>query len=280
MEKLIGVDELRALLPSINDSVSDSAVGFVKFLPNTNPQDATIAGSGTLIAFGDRRAILTADHVLDALPDKGPIGLVLPSRRGPQLHQATLDMSVERKVTIGRASYDENGPDIGLVLLAPTDVSWLSSMKTFYNLDNRRESMCTAPRPIELGGWFLSGMIDERTSELDPERGFARVKAFRGFTGVGVVAAEHQRDGFDYLKFQGKYDAAYEGPDSFAGVSGGGLWQAVFEEREGAICVSKVLLSGVAFYQSSIVDNVRAIFCHGRQSIYDVLVGKFDAGCS
>jgi hypothetical protein len=277
MQKLIGVDELRGLLPSINDSISDSAVGFVKLIPNTSPQDATIAGSGTLVSSGRRHAILTADHVLDVLPNRGEIGLVLPSRRGPQLHRATLDMSIARKRTIGRASYDENGPDIGLVLLAPADVSWLSSMKTFYNLDKRRESMLAAPRPIELGGWFLSGMIGESTSELSPEHGFARVKAFRGFTGAGVVAAERRREGFDYLEFQAKYDAAYEGPRSFEGVSGGGLWQAVFEEREGAICVSKVLLSGVAFFQSSIQNDVRTISCHGRQSIYDVVVGKFES---
>jgi hypothetical protein len=273
MERVVTVAELRSIFPAVNDSISDYAIGFAKFVGS---EDAIIAGSGTLVAFRGRHAILTADHVLDVLPDTGSVGLILPTRYGPQLHRAILDMGVKRKITIGRASYDHSGPDLGLVLLAPTDVSRLPSTKVFYSLDKRLDTMRTAPRPIDMGGWFLAGMIGERTSDLDPERGFARVKAFRGFTGAGVVVAEHERAGFDYLEFQAKYDAAYEGPESFGGVSGGGLWQAVFELHNETLSLVEVLLSGVAFFQSAIADDIRTIFCHGRQSVYELVARELE----
>jgi hypothetical protein len=276
MGRTLSASELPVVFAAVNDRISDYVIGFVKILLNTDPEDATIAGSGTLVTASGRHAILTADHVLDALPSKGNVGLVLPTRFGPQLHRATLDMGVVLKLTVGRASYDRNGPDLGLILLSPSDISKLSSSKTFYNLDKRREQMLSAPRAIDMGGWFLSGMVDEQTSDLSPEGGFARVKAFRGFTGAGVVAAERQRAKFDYLEFEAKYNAAYQGPNSFGGVSGGGLWQVVFEERDGCVNIVDALLAGVAFFQSEIVGDIRTIFCHGRRSIYEHVVQSLE----
>lgn len=126
---------------AVNDRISDYAIGFVKILPGAGPEDATLAGSGTLVTAGSRHAILTADHVLNELPSKGEIGLILPTRFAPRLHRATLEMDVGRKATIGRASYDRKGPDLGLILLSQSDISKLPSSKTFYNLDKRREQM-------------------------------------------------------------------------------------------------------------------------------------------
>jgi hypothetical protein len=276
MERTLTAADLPLVFGAVNDCISDYAIGFAKFLSKADPEDATIAGSGTLVTAGGRYAILTADHVLDALPNSGDIGLILPSRFGPQLHRATLDMGVGRKLTVGRASYDQDGPDLGLILLAPADISKLPSSKTFYNLDKRREQMLASPRSIDMGGWFLCGMVGEQTSDLTPERGFARVKGFRGFTGAGVVVAERRRADFDYLEFQAKYNAAYEGPDSFGGFSGGGLWQVVFEERDGCINIVDALLAGVTFFQSEIIGDIRTIFCHGRGSVYDCVVRSLE----
>lgn len=272
MERTLTTAELPVIFSAVSDRITDYGIGFVKILPHADIEDATIAGAGTLVTAGGRHAILTADHVLDALPSKGEIGLVLPTRFQPQLHRATLDMDVGRKVTAGRASYNPNGPDLGLILLSPSDVSKLPSSKTFYNLDKRQEHMLKTPRAIDMGGWFVFGMAGERTSDLPPEGGFPRVKSFLGATGAGVVVAERQRDGFDYLDFEAKYNEAYEGPDSFCGYSGGGLWQIVLEERNGVIDIVDALLSGVIFYQSAREKDTRTIFCHGRRSIYDCVI--------
>jgi hypothetical protein len=52
-------------------------------------------------------------------------------------------------------------------------------------------------------------------------------------------------------------------------VSGGGLWQVLLRKsQEGKLEVSDYILSGVAFYQSPLMEGSRSIRCHGRQSIY------------
>ena len=109
----------------------------------------------------------------------------------------------------------------------------------------------------------------EWTSDLPVERGFTRVKAFRGLCGAGVVTSQHTRGDYDYLHFEAKYGGLYEGPQSYEGFSGGGLWQIQFTDQDGQLQISDSLLSGVAFYQSEIVAELRTIYCHGRKSIYE-----------
>ena len=36
----------------------------------------------------------------------------------------------------------------------------------------------------------------------------------------------------------------------------------------GALAANELILSGVAFYESAVMNNKRSIKCHGRQSIY------------
>jgi hypothetical protein len=140
--------------------------------------------------------------------------------------------------------------------------------------------MLSTPRSIDMGGWFLCGMVGEWTSDLSPKSGFARVKAFHAVAGAGVVVAERINAGFDYLDFEGKYNTAYEGPDCFGGFSGGGLWQVVFGERDGAVNIVDALLSGVIFYQSELGGDTRTIFCHGRRSIYEHAVQALQRSAS
>ena len=56
-------------------------------------------------------------------------------------------------------------------------------------------------------------------------------------------------------------------PESFGGMSGGGLWHVVPSESA-PTGEFKLELEGVAFYQSAPTDGRRVIRCHGRQSIY------------
>jgi hypothetical protein len=75
MGRTLTAAELPIVFAEVNDLLSDFVVGFVKILPNTEPEDATISGSGTLVTASGRHAILTADHVLDVLPKSGEFGL-------------------------------------------------------------------------------------------------------------------------------------------------------------------------------------------------------------
>lgn len=271
MERVVTADEVPEVLAATHEHIANFAVGFVKI--EGQEDDAVPAGSGTLVTADGRHAILTADHVLDALPNSGEFGLVLPiAGTEPRLHRFRLDAANVQKVRVAKASYDRNGPDLGLLVLGSPEVSGLVATKAFYNLNNRRNRMLSTPPAIEMGGWFLVGMAAERTSDLAPERGFTRVKAFRGLCGAGVVASERKTDTHDYLHFEAKYSGLYEGPQSYKGFSGGGLWQIRMKEDDGKLKLGEVLLSGVAFYESEIVGDIRTIYCHGRRSIYEFAV--------
>ena len=241
-------------------------VGFVK-IRQPAQDDAFLAGSGTLIQVEERFGILTADHVIAELPRSGQLGLVLPKGPIPQLDRHTVTADHVKFVQVAPASFSSLGPDLGYLLLPEPERLKLEVHKIFYSLSKRRAEMLAAPRPIDYGGWCITGMVDEWTRDLAPKRGYRRVKGFHGFCGLGVVNSERSDDHIDYLNFETKFDEAYEGPGNFQGVSGGGLWQVIYEERNGIISIRDALLSGVVFYQTEIQSGI-TLSCHGRRSIY------------
>jgi hypothetical protein len=87
----------------------------------------------------------------------------------------------------------------------------------------------------------------------------------------------HTSGNFDYVAFKPVYDDGYGGPQSFGGYSGGGIWQLVVNPKDGAPTVTGRHLMGVAFYQSDLKvrgeETIREVICHGRESIYRMLVG-------
>lgn len=112
-------------------------------------------------------------------------------------------------------------------------------------------------------------MVGERTSDVVIEKNFERVRQFGAMSVEFPIVREFSVEGYDYLDFEIDYSANYDGPESYKGFSGAGLWQIVVgREPNGTLKVLETLLSGVAFYQSPIQDGKRIIRCHGRQSIY------------
>jgi hypothetical protein len=250
--------------------LSDYAVSFVKLQETGAQNDAQLAGSGTLVEIEGTHAILTADHVLEHLPTRGEVGLVLPTRFQPQLHRVTLNMEFVEKCRVARGTRDSDGPDLALLVLHHPQVGTIkAAMKSFYNLSKRRDQILSNPPAINAGVWMLSGMAHEWTVDTTPEKGYERVKVFRGMHGAGLVDAEYMRNGYDFLEFKAKYNDNYKGPQNYGGYSGGGLWHLLITKREDrGLEVTDRILSGVAFYQSPIEGQIRTIKCHGRQSVY------------
>lgn len=249
--------------------LSDYAVSFVKLQETSAQIDAQLAGSGTLVEIGGTHAILTADHVLEHLPSNGEVGLILPTRFQPQLHRFTLNMEFVEKFRIAKGTHESDGPDLALLILHPSQVGAVKAIKSFYNLSKRRDQILSNPPEINVGVWVLSGMAHEWTVDTTPERGYERVKVFRGIHGAGLVEVEYMRNGYDFLEFKAKYNESYKGPKSYGGYSGGGLWHLLIAKHEDrGLEVADRILSGVAFYQSPIEGQIRTIKCHGRQSIY------------
>jgi hypothetical protein len=82
-----------------------------------------------------------------------------------------------------------------------------------------------------------------------------------------VNAEPYVKGDFDYIDL--KEDVSLPGvPQTFGGVSGGGLWRVqIYESADKAKIDWSWCLEGTAFHQSEVVDNRRTIRCHGPQSI-------------
>lgn len=261
------------LLNTVHGDLTDFSVGFSKGFPSQNPTEVQLAGSGTLVSAGGIRAILTAAHVISNLPDSGDVGLIVPTRRGGYHPLAIIDMQHVQKVFIAKGSDDSQGPDLGLLILSPADCLLLPTGKTFFNLLNRRDMMMNDPHAPLRGIWVICGMVGEWTNNPPGGRLSEHKRGFHGLCiPVALINERHQGD-FDYLSVQVGKNELYEGPESFGGCSGGGLWHVILNELDnGALKVSESLLSGVAFYQSGWEGDRNTIECHGRKSIYGKVV--------
>jgi hypothetical protein len=272
---IVGSD-LIALLEARRGDLIDFAVGFAKLAPE--PDNALLAGSGTLVSACGTHAILTAAHVIENLPKTGPLGLILPNRLERPFHKLVVQIQLTEKKVIARGTNDARGPDLGLLILLPADADKIKAAgKVFYNLSKRRERMRTEPPPLNTKEWLLlSGFVDEWTQNAAPERDFTWVKSFQGLFALAGLAGQRREGPFDYLSLKVDCDEAYKGPQSFKGCSGGGVWQAVLGKRDDRLEIHELLLVGVAFYQSPEEGNPKSIECHGRTSIYEVAVREIN----
>src|SRR5688572_12342629 len=101
----------------------------IAFLSIKNDCDADLAGSGVLVSAGSTRAILTAQHVIDALSPSGRIGLFLDRTTQPH----SIDKQGTVLVDIARGSVAAVGPDLGAVILAPNIAGSIAAKKNFFN---------------------------------------------------------------------------------------------------------------------------------------------------
>jgi len=102
--------------------------------------------------------------------------------------------------------------------------------------------------------------------------GFSLIKGFCKLSGAGgpeqppVAVGDH-----DYFAFPVSYGCRSVVPISFAGMSGGGLWQVpLVRDAQGHLRSKTPLLSGVVFYQEPTSKSRCGVKCHGRSSVYKV----------
>lgn len=265
--------EYRRDLDRISRDIADFTVGFVGLSTEGSNEDAHAAGSGTLIAVGSIKGILTAAHVLDNLPDTGEVGLLSFPRVQARAYRQTIDMSAAEKLLIGSRPFGPMGPDLGFLRLGPRDAEALEARNVFFNL-GRRRALILAETPTSTSYFDgLSGVIAEWTTDSPTEENWSKRKDFFALYGTGIVVREHMSDGFDLVDFEVSYDEAVKRPNSYKGMSGGSLWRVYGALHEnGRLLVSEKRIFGVAFFQSERFDNKRIITCHGPMGIYGHLI--------
>lgn len=263
-------------LNSVTHEILNYSIGMVNVIENESTEDALLIGSGTLINVGGIHGILTAEHVIDALPSHGEIGFIISEK----LHKFSLRTQALKKFTIAKAKNPAEGPDIGFLVLPDAILGQIKALKSFYNVE-KREGIADNPPNTDLGVWCLCGFPEVLTRHEGPDKGFEKVKGFMGFCGFGGVLHQYTLDNFDYFDFEVLYNENTQTPISFGGVSGGGLWQVIIAQKDNRELIPKeIILSGIPFYETERAEDRRQIKCHGRKSIYQIANEYIRNNCS
>ncbi len=234
-------------------------------------ENGLLIGSGTFINIQGVCGILTAHHVAHQLEFGCLLGLILI----PNEHRNVTNIQYLKIVDIAKGSNDADGPDLSFIQLPSTKVSEIKPYKHFIDLAVDREIMLDKPPEIHGGIWFLCGTLGEKTKEEKSSRGVGPVLALEGMCAAVGVDRFYTQDGFDYIEADIAYDIELDIPNTFGGMSGGGLWQVPIKKyNDGKLESVRYFLSGVAFYQSEIRESKRFIKCHGRESLYKNVYNK------
>ena len=265
MDEFIRIGNLpHALNDAIVQKLARYSVAFLRVENTTRGQEVDLLGSGTLVAVGNARAILTAHHVVQVLPRSGRLGILLERTREPH----TIDTQGLAFLEIARGTQDSLGPDLGAVVLAPPIASAIEAKKAFYNLDSCRNLLLHRPPDLRDGVWFVQGFLDEGTIVTQAPDGRAVTKAFYNFSGVGGPETGGQVGDYDYFEFPVSHTGRPVAPRSWGGMSGAGLWQVPLKRDRRELVYRTPLLSGVVFYQQLTTETVCGVKCHGRRSVY------------
>lgn len=252
----------------VGQLLQNYSIGLYRIEGSGPTEDIVLLGSGTLIHIGEIHAILTAHHVIEVLPRQGLLGILTTHN----VHRKGLDVQRLTYLRIARGSKDSEGPDIGAIILSPSVAGTLAAEKSFYDLRAHRDEMLTKPPARNIGVWFAHGFVEERTVEKPGSDGFERLKNFCSFTGAGgpnddpIAVGDH-----DYYRFPITEACRAYSPESYGGISGGGLWQIpIRKEPNGVFRPLNPLLSGVVFFQEPEKHGALALKCHGRKSVYSI----------
>ena len=220
-----------------------------------------LAGSGTLITIQNEYYILTAAHVwAERLRQADAVGLTLREHHD---HEFLIPINLIVVSLLRRPeTWGEAGPDIALLRIPPERARAIMAFRVFYRLPDARnfnhigdhlEASVLIGTPHELGAF------EPNHADLE----------FRGFF-MNEPTNPQTADDFDYVDVQA--DLNIPGvPQSFGGVSGGGLWKAlIYCSGPTHRIETSEILSGVAYYQFPPADGHSVIRCHGSHSLQTV----------
>lgn len=262
-------------LSELNDSLSEQfkaiihahTIALVRVKSERSTEN--LFGSGTLVSLGGEYGILTAAHVGEELKMMSEVGLCISKKP----HRFVLKTQLMSILNVGWISkITPEGPDICLICIPPSEIGTIKANKLFYPLDTKLEDKVTESDFADKVPWFISGYIGTWTISKPQTGGFTGTHGLHPFIGIAESVEDYSVWGnFDYCKITVEYDSDTKNPESFEGLSGGGLWKGKFHrDHDGKLQVEDFILHGVAYYQTEIQRNSRKIICHAYRSISSV----------
>lgn len=254
--------------------VSRVNIGFaMEFLNNNGIDDAASAGSGTLVMVGKLHGILTAAHVLDALPPQGRVGIITHLEAPHQYQKPTIRMEhTEPPVILRGDTFGPDGPDLAFLKLPDENIGWLAAKYSFYNLTRRRDDVLAGRAPSQYRSDTLTGTVQSFTSDAPSNNPRTRHKLFYSAMWQAMLISAEEKE-FDLDRYIIMGDPTLMVPESIAGTSGGSVWRTyvVLENDKPRIIEQRLI--GVPFFESTSHDGTQKIItCHGPKGIYGRLI--------
>jgi hypothetical protein len=217
-----------------------------------------LAGTGTLVSVTDNQYILTAAHVWEEVLSKAAkLGITLIEARD---HKFLMDTQTILTFGPGKPSdWNEWGPDIIFLRVPPEHAAAIKAYRSFYTLTNVDRADLNVDHlavKVLMGAPHELGKFTQTHASIE----------FPGFF-MQADAPCYRRGVFDYIDLEVDTSCT-DVPESFGGVSGGGLWNVlVYSSSSTGKIESVEILEGVAFHQSPVENGRRIIRCHGPESI-------------
>ncbi len=253
---------IREYCEKVKERLGWSTIGFVRI--KAEAVEDSLLGSGTLVSYKGKHAILTAAHVVKHIKETREIGLCLQTNA----HRLVIATSLLKETYIGwSGTTAQSGPDLALIELPSTCIGTLKARKSFCELSHMVDG--NAVRPIGYdAGIFLSALVGEWTQEGPSEVGFDATKGFGMLCGaVGRIEKYWKQGDFDFCSIS--VQCHRDNPTNYQGASGGGLWKVIATSEDlQAAEVAETILCGVLYWQTRLTDKSRLIYCHAHESIY------------
>lgn len=232
--------------------------------------------SGTYVKCFGYEGILTAGHCAKEIMEHDRFVLVLIE----SAHRFIVETKHFEHIRIG---YDEtegyalSEPDLSFLIIRDQRIKNVIHNKHlgFYDISTCKISeVFPAGEGIPTFNWAIVGNPSEQitigTILVNGQYDKLIHATSAVIQGILVASDFDEVKEFDYLKLNVLTNTD-EHPDSYSGVSGGGIWYQKFVEQ-GAITTVEPFLAGVACWQSEpMIEkgfNIRKITGHGFQSIY------------
>jgi hypothetical protein len=267
-------------IESLSKYSSNFTIGFARVAEGDKGEDAESAGSGTLVVVGSLHGVLTAAHVVEALPQHGDVGIILNVESPAQYQRQVTNMDhTEPPVVIKADEFGPLGPDLAFLRIPDETLGWLKAKNSFYNLSKRRDAVLSGERPSKSYVDCITGIIHELTEEVPSGRPRVRWIDFYNIFGPVRPSAVRYLRTHDllYVQLATEHEPTFKIPSSFEGTSGGAIWRFYVTEKEGKHDVIDRRLIAVPFHQSAAVDGKREITCHWSKSIYGSLIDEIQA---
>jgi hypothetical protein len=183
-----------------------------------------------------------------------------------QNQRRTIQLGETQTIIVQSAdSFDEKKEEIDLAftVLPPDIASSIEAQNLFLNLEKNRTKMEEWASTKEKHVDAMLGLVDE-LSEKPFKEGQEIISPMRGVLHSGhVVAAEN-----GLLTMRAMDYNLDKIPNSFGGMSGGGLWRVYFAENEKETKIVGTMLCGIASWQ---IDDTQ-LACQGWDRIDQGLV--------